>query len=362
MVKNEKQTLGEFLREARTEKGISIDEIVRDTNIPKRYLESIEADNFDVFPGETYALGFISTYADALEVDKELAATMYKRQMKIEQDSPIEQLVGKKKQFMPNMNIVFTAGIGFALLLVIFLIYFLVKQNSGKAISSEINTAKNYVYTFDELGKIANQKFRIGDSLAISNDTKLIVFNFTGIGPSKSLILKINNTEYNIKNGDLLSVDTDKNGTNDMGIEIFSAKENDIKLSISMLKESPESYSAAVQDDIYNKYKESILSESELFTAKVKTAADIKIVSTGYGWLSYSADSKEEKEVYLNNGTSVTVNFINNMVLYLGNSGAAKIIVNNKEEDGGGWGEVNKSIFYWKNKNGQFVLVRATLK
>ncbi len=165
-----------------------------------------------------------------------------------------------------------------------------------------------------------------------------------------------------LKTENLLSVDTDRNGTNDIGIEIFSVKENDIKLSISTLKEASDTYSNTVQDDIYNKYKEAILSESELFTAKTKSAIDIKITSTGYGWLSYSADSKEEKDVYLNNGTTLTINLINNMVLYLGNSGAAKIIVNNKEEDGGGWGEVTKSIFFWKSKNGQFALVRAVLK
>ncbi len=202
MIKNEKQTLGEFLREARTEKGISIDEIVRDTNIPKRYLESIEADNFDVFPGETYALGFISTYSEALEVDKELASTMYKRQMKIEQDSPIEQLVGRKKQLMPNMNTVLFTGIIVFLLAFIFLIYFLVKQNAGKILNAESSSAKNYVYAFDETGKIANQKFKVGDTITISNEIKSIIFNFVGIGPSKTLILKINNVEYNIKNGE----------------------------------------------------------------------------------------------------------------------------------------------------------------
>src|SRR5271157_4035934 len=111
MVKNEKQTLGEYLKEARRDKGISIDEIVRHTNIPKKYLEAIESDNFEVFPGETYAMGFISNYAEALELDHDLAIALYKRQMKIEQEAPIEELVGKKKSsWLDNSNIILGAG------------------------------------------------------------------------------------------------------------------------------------------------------------------------------------------------------------------------------------------------------------
>src|SRR5271157_5991764 len=131
MVKNEKQTLGEYLKDARKEKGISIDEIVRDTNIPKKYLEAIESDNFELFPGETYAMGFISNYAEALEVDHELAIALYKRQMKIEQDAPIEELVGRKKNsWLENNNFIIGAGAGALLLIII--IVFLLSRHSGE--------------------------------------------------------------------------------------------------------------------------------------------------------------------------------------------------------------------------------------
>ncbi len=362
MIKNEKQSLGEFFRETRKDKGISIDEIVRDTNIPKRYLESIESDSFDVFPGETYAIGFVTNYADALEVDRDLVISLYKRQMKIEQDSPIEQLVGKKKQFIPNMNMLIIVGVIIISFIFILLISYIINRNSPRSNETENSNPRIYTYTFDDINKISNQKFKIGDSITISNESKSISLSFISVNASHSLLMKINSLDYNMKSGDLLSIDSDRNGTNDLGIELFSAKEKDIKLSITLMKENFDSNSMSIQDDLYNKYREYILSEDDLFTSKTRTNIDLKIVMSGNSWISYIPDNKEEKEMNLNNGSTITINFINNLVLYLGNSGAAKIIVGNKEEDGGGWGEVNKSLIYWKTKNGQFTLVRGILK
>lgn len=363
MMKNEKLTLGEYFQEARKEKAISIDEIVRDTNIPKRYLESIESDNFDVFPGATYAMGFISNYAEALEVDKEVALSLYKRQMKIEQDSPIEQLVGRKNQFVLNNNIMIIGGVIAGFFIVVFLIALAIKNGAGKP---DLQSPKNYLFAYDDLNSIANQKFRLGDIITITNTNAMqnVIITFQRIDPStRALVLKANNVEYSMKNGELLSIDSDNNGKNDLGIELFTAKAKEIKLSISTLRESMETgTNAGGSDDLYNKYKEYILSESELYTAQTKTPIDLKIISSGAGWVNYSPDSKDEKEVFLNNGSAVNISFNNHLVLFLGNAGAVKLVIGSKEEAGGGWGETTKSIFYWKNKNNQTVLVRAQLK
>lgn len=57
---------GGRLRLAREKAGKSLDELARETRIPLRHLEAIEAGQFDELPSRTYAIGFSRSYATAV--------------------------------------------------------------------------------------------------------------------------------------------------------------------------------------------------------------------------------------------------------------------------------------------------------
>lgn len=61
--------IGEMLREAREEQGLSLDQIQEMTKIQKRYLVAIEQDDFHALPGRFYARAFIKEYAQAVGLD-----------------------------------------------------------------------------------------------------------------------------------------------------------------------------------------------------------------------------------------------------------------------------------------------------
>lgn len=61
--------LGEKLKQARQQKGISLDELQQITKIQKRYLVAIEEGNFSVMPGKFYARAFIKQYAEAVDLN-----------------------------------------------------------------------------------------------------------------------------------------------------------------------------------------------------------------------------------------------------------------------------------------------------
>jgi cytoskeleton protein RodZ len=63
-------TVGERLRAAREEKGISLDDIAAQTRIPLRHLESIEAADWDKLPAPTYTVGFAKSYAAMVGLDR----------------------------------------------------------------------------------------------------------------------------------------------------------------------------------------------------------------------------------------------------------------------------------------------------
>lgn len=63
--------LGQQLKEARLQKGLSLEDVQEMTKIRKRYLEAIEQGDFKVLPGSFYVRAFIKTYAEAVGLDPE---------------------------------------------------------------------------------------------------------------------------------------------------------------------------------------------------------------------------------------------------------------------------------------------------
>lgn len=61
--------LGRHLKEARLQKGMSLDDVQEVTKIRKKYLEAIETGDYKVLPGSFYVRAFIKTYAEAVGVN-----------------------------------------------------------------------------------------------------------------------------------------------------------------------------------------------------------------------------------------------------------------------------------------------------
>ena len=66
--------VGERLRLAREEKGMTIPQVAAETRIPQRQLELIEAGQFAALPARTYAIGFSRSYARLVGLDERAVA------------------------------------------------------------------------------------------------------------------------------------------------------------------------------------------------------------------------------------------------------------------------------------------------
>lgn len=62
--------IGKTLREARTQKNLSVEEVARVTRIPKARIVDLENDDYSRFPSLAYARGFLVLYARFLNVDR----------------------------------------------------------------------------------------------------------------------------------------------------------------------------------------------------------------------------------------------------------------------------------------------------
>lgn len=68
---------GKSIKMLRTAREISLEEIYRRTNIPKKTLEDIEEENFEELPALVYLKGFLKAYAKMLDVNQTQMAEGY---------------------------------------------------------------------------------------------------------------------------------------------------------------------------------------------------------------------------------------------------------------------------------------------
>jgi cytoskeletal protein RodZ len=63
-------SVGDQLRAAREEKGLSLEDIAAQTRIPRRHLESLESSDWDKLPAPTYTIGFAKSFASAVGLER----------------------------------------------------------------------------------------------------------------------------------------------------------------------------------------------------------------------------------------------------------------------------------------------------
>jgi cytoskeleton protein RodZ len=117
------ESLGRKLREAREKHNYNLEQIARDTNISKSYLEALEEENFGVIPGDTYVLGFLRNYGEYLGLNGEELVGLYRNLRIQEQPMPMSELLQGRPRGRPRsrllaliLAIVVVAGVGVFLL------------------------------------------------------------------------------------------------------------------------------------------------------------------------------------------------------------------------------------------------------
>lgn len=79
--------IGNKLRETRIRKGLTIRDVEDATKIRARYLEALEADDYETIPGPVYVKAFLRTYASFLGLDADELVAIYSAGAEREQNS-----------------------------------------------------------------------------------------------------------------------------------------------------------------------------------------------------------------------------------------------------------------------------------
>ncbi len=119
-------TFGETLRQARLDKGVSLEEASEHTRIRRRYLESLEAEDVAGLPAPVYARGFVRTYAEYLGLNPQAMVDLYQPAPKREREvsttlRPALQRISLPRQ-IPVRPMLYVLGAVAAIGVVIYLV------------------------------------------------------------------------------------------------------------------------------------------------------------------------------------------------------------------------------------------------
>ncbi|MCL2720992.1 MAG: helix-turn-helix domain-containing protein [Treponema sp.] len=214
------ESLGEKLKSARLEKGLSFDQISRETNISIRYLEALETENFNAFPGEPYVIGFLKNYGEYLDLDVQKVLSLYRALRIQEQPVPVEQLL-KNPIKLPG----FVIPLGIILLVLCagsWGIYQLILYNQNhRTANTQVNQSSSE-YLME--GNFFERRLYRNDSVLISLDNEIYKMELSSLGETVSI-----RTPSGLRNMDLgqeIIIDLNNDGIPDLRINLVDFVKN----------------------------------------------------------------------------------------------------------------------------------------
>jgi len=108
--------IGASLREARTRRGLSLDDVTTGLRIRERYVCALEEERWELMPAEAYARGFLRMYAEFLGLNGSLYIDEYNARIAEHEDELLvpERLAPKRRRSLFLRTIVGVVAIGAA--------------------------------------------------------------------------------------------------------------------------------------------------------------------------------------------------------------------------------------------------------
>lgn len=376
------ESIGEKLKTRREEQGYSIEQVARDTNIAKRYLEALEIEDFSVFPGEPYLIGFLRNYAEYLNLDPEGMVTLYKNFKIQSQPLPMDELLVQKDRRIPwiilGVVIVVAALVtgGYFLFPVIFPRDRDLTAEQTEPEQTETVEEGSIIEFQDEL---LERRFLQGDTIVIPFKDKLHQLELSNI--DEKVTLTVPDGTYVLRIGDERAIDLD--GDADM----------DIKISLTDIDISGRDRSAVLRLDRFVKQiaapSELVESESDTEPAEAEVSGPVStgspgaperavapvtiiesntvepfavsMIFRGYCLLRYSIDGNDPEERYFHKGETIELDVSRDIKLWLSNAGNMIAKVAGADVEMGRPGQVTVRTISWIESEDTYSLMLAPL-
>jgi len=347
-------TFGETLRNSREKKGYSIEQVARDTNIAKKFLIALEEEDFSIFPGEPYLIGFLKNYSEYLGLDSVKIIALHRNMKLQEQPVPIEELLDNGKSKLPVVLLILllitlAAAGGYYLYN-----YILNKpeQDAPAEAVEEIEEVNN-LYSFDISVDGFEDRFSEGSELEIIVLKDIYSIYIKSITNNVILSLPGGEQVYNL--GEEKTSDIDGDGSPDIFIVIndidVSKKTAVIKIG-TVEKTVGESLVSELPDQGESKIASRNQNIAVILDAKNSEPFILDVAFRGNTLLRYLVDRGERVERYFDKGETLRLDINREVMLWVANAGSFKAKISGVEVNLGRPGEVSTQLIKW-NKNSE---------
>lgn len=359
------ESIGEKLRNAREQRRLTLKEAAKETNIVAKYIEALENEEFDKFPGETYLIGFLRSYADFLRLDADEMVQHYKAFKIGESVTPLEELTKPTRiPIMINMSVIFNqyrnifyiAGGLLGLIMVIWLFTSL--------FSSNINIDRN-----DSINNIKNEYNRSKQNLGIENIRNMQLTNDSGyillykneavqfMVDNKEVLLLLKEIKKDQVKAEILPGERIENMemekplnikipefTRDIVFTLKGLTENRAKILIMLGQKPAEETKNVAQADLKKNVDNTrVVAQNE---KNLKIVFEAEFSQKTY--LEIYLDGMEKKKGMVAEGTKERWEATEYIQLKIGNAGGLKARINGKDYNFGLPGQVANKVITWK--------------
>jgi cytoskeletal protein RodZ len=348
------ESIGEKLRLARERNNMTVEQVARETNVARRYLKALEDEDFDVFPGETYALGFLKNYGEFLGLNAEELVALYRTVKIQEQPLPMNELLEARPKGPPLRLVLLAAIILVALAGIGYGIFRLASRGSGAGPAAG-GAAADFVFQEE----VRTRWFTQGDGISVpwGGATYRIVVSSVG----DALTLKVPGGTLDLGLGKERYVDLDGDSTPEIRIvwnDVDRAAPQK-RVNLGLYKISAAAAAAASSGDTH---ADAVPVGSSTPPSRVDTFRSATLGQASAAGLfalqftfrndcffRFLVDDNEREERFFQKGEQFTIDTARRQVtIWLSNAGAARMRVQGRDFELGGLGQVATRTIAWR--------------
>ena len=353
------ESLGNLLKTAREEKGLTIDMVSRETNIAGRYLDALEREDFSVFPGEPYLLGFLKNYGAYLELNVNELLSLY-RSFKIqEQPVPVDELL-KPPSRAPRIFGRIVIVLVIAALAACGAWFFFTNFSKPAEETPAARSPVQYSMNTDSI----ERRFYTGDSILVSMGGNLYKLEITGLGDTVTFATPAGQIRLDL--GQEAALDLDGDGFSELTIIASDFARNDsgagAQIRLELKAPPADEIQVFAGDEIYTGSQGTVT----LMTSPNAFPFTLQAVFQGYclfRWeILFERDRPGRNEQYFQHSEELNIQAQNGIRLGISNAQAVKFQVigggRTVPLEAGGPGEVVVADLRWvRDEDGRYRLV-----
>ena len=358
-------SLGERLKISREGQNLTIDQIARDTRISKRYLEALEGEDFSIFPGEAYLIGFLRNYADYLELDSAEVVGLYKNIKLQEQPIPMDELIHGKKKTSPVLIFLGALAVVVVLSAGGYFLYRSIRSGvlaEAADLESDSITPKKAEFIFT--GESETRWFNQGDIIKVDLGERRYSLEITAI--DDNVLLTVPGGTVQLELSEARFIDLNLDTKNDLKL-VFNDIDNiqaDKKVNLWLIKAAAlmmaeKNAAAAAEDNSESKPPQQVGSAESPVAALSDTRTvilesdspytfTVKIDFRGHCLLRYLVDGTARDQRFFQKAESFTLdNAKTEAKLWISNAGVVEVNVEGRPLSFGRSGQVVTRIIRW---------------